>query len=68
MALIYLDRLEVKYPGWPEIDMVRALGYYALKDTADFIASLEKACRLENNQACQELRSIKKIHDTSLHH
>ena len=68
MALIYLDKLEEKYPGWSEIFMVKALGYYASDDTADFIASLKKACRLGNNHACQELKSFKKIHNRALHH
>jgi len=66
MALIYLDRLEKKYPGWSEIYRVKALGYYALNDADNFNASLEKACGLGNDGACQELQSLKKIHDRSL--
>jgi len=66
MVIIYLDRLEKKYPGWSEIYRVKALGYYALNDTENFTASLEKACALGNDDACQELKSFIKIHDRSL--
>ncbi len=68
MAVIYLDRLEAKYPGWYEIHKVKALGYYALNDTANFSASLKKACRLGDEHACQEVKSFKKIHNRSLNH
>ena len=66
MAIIYLDRLEVKYPNWGEIYMVKAIGYYALHKPRRMKRSLEKACDLENQEACEDLKRLKKVHSLDL--
>lgn len=67
VGMIYLDRLAVKYPNWWEIYAAKAKGYYALHQTADMRLSLEKACRLDDREACEEMKQIKRLHDQDFH-
>jgi len=62
-AVIYLDRLEKKYPGWGEIHATKALAQYSLNEPGEVKQSLIRACRLGSEKACKELRALKKLHD-----
>jgi hypothetical protein len=66
MAIIYLDRLEMKYPHWGEIDMAKALAYYALHEPWQMRRSLKEACSLGNAEACEDLKMLKKVHSIDL--
>ena len=68
MAMIYLDRLEIKYPNWGEIYMTKAVGYYALHAPRQMKKLLEKACGLGNEEACEDLKRLKKVHSVDLDH
>ena len=46
-AVLYLDRLETKYPGWDEIQMAKAVAYYSLNKPHRFKRALKRACVLE---------------------
>jgi hypothetical protein len=61
-----LDRLEIKYPNWGEIYMAKAIGYYALHEPGQMKKSLEKACGLGNEEACEDLMRLKKVHSIDL--
>jgi len=66
MAILYLDRLEMKYQNWGEIYMTKAIGYYALKEPRQMKRSIEKACSLRNEEACNDLKILKKVHRIDL--
>jgi hypothetical protein len=65
-AIIYLDRLEKKYPHWHEVYMAKAIGYYVLHDPVSMKKALEKACRQGNKRACNDLETIKRVHDVDI--
>ena len=66
VGIIYLDRLEVKYPNWGEISMAKAIGYYALHEAQQMKESIEKACDLGTDEACEDLKRLKKVHSLDL--
>ncbi|MDF1593044.1 MAG: hypothetical protein P1P89_16125 [Desulfobacterales bacterium] len=65
-ASIYLDRLERKYPHWGEIFMVKAIAFYVLKEPLSMEKALETACFLENTKACEDLNTLKRVHNLDL--
>ncbi|MGD8369164.1 MAG: hypothetical protein PVG78_16110 [Desulfobacterales bacterium] len=58
IAIIYLDHLQRKYPGWSEVYLAKAIGYYSLNQTARMTDALEIACRLNNQEACDDMRGL----------
>jgi hypothetical protein len=65
-AIIYLDRLEEKYPGWTAIYMAKAMGYYLLLEPHNMKNQLEKACAAGDEKACDDLKNIKRIRQFDL--
>jgi hypothetical protein len=63
IAMIYMNHLEKKYPNWAEIHMAKALVYYIFHEPVFMKKSLNEACRLGNNTACDDLKNIKKVHE-----
>jgi hypothetical protein len=63
IAMIYLNHLEKKYANWDEIYMAKALVYYVLHETVFMKRALSKACRLNNQVACDDLKNLKRIHE-----
>jgi hypothetical protein len=63
MALIYMTHLEKKYPNWAAIHMAKALVYYVFHEPVSMKKALNKACRLGDNTACDDLKNIKKINE-----
>jgi hypothetical protein len=61
-AMIYLDRLETKYPHWHEIHMAKAIGHYVMHEPLPMKKALQKACGLGNERACADLKIIKRVH------
>jgi hypothetical protein len=57
-AIIYLDRLELKYPHWPEIFQTRALAAYLQQDLSRMREELRRACELGQPEACSELKMM----------
>ena len=66
MAVIYLDQLEIKYPNWGYIHMAKAIVYYALHEPRQMKKSLETACGLDHEEACEDLKRLKKVHSFDL--
>ena len=67
MAVIYLNRLEIKYPNWGDIHMVKAIAFYVLNEPLAMKKALKKACGLGNHEACDDLKRLKKVHKLDLH-
>ena len=63
IALIYLNHLEKKYPNWDSIYVAKALNHYILHEPVLMKKALNKACRLGNQTACDDLKNIKKVHE-----
>lgn len=63
MAVIYLNHLETKYPNWDEIYMAESLVYYILQEPVFMKKALNKACRLNNQIACDDLKNLKRVHE-----
>jgi hypothetical protein len=63
MAMIYLNHLETKYADWDEIYMAKALVYYILNEPVFMKKALNKACRLNNQIACDDLKNLKKVQE-----
>ena len=66
LSIIYLDRLEMKYPNLGEIHLAKSFAYYAVNEIAAVKASLEHACRLRTEEACDDLKKIKRLPDIIL--
>ena len=62
-AVIYLDRLEMKYPNLGEIHLAKSIAYYAMQEIEAVKASLEHACRLGTEEACDDLKKIKRLQE-----
>jgi hypothetical protein len=60
-AMIYLDRLEEKYPNWAAIYMAKAMGFYLLHEPSNMKQELIRACKAGNASACDDLKSLKRI-------
>jgi hypothetical protein len=63
MALIYMNHLEKKYPNWAAIYMAKAVAYYVFHEPVSMKKALNKACRLGDNTACDDLKNIKKVNE-----
>jgi len=63
IALIYLNHLEKKYPNWDSIYVAKALNHYILHEPVLMKKALNKACRLANQTACDDLKNIKEVHE-----
>lgn len=66
MAVIYLNRLAIKYPNWDEIYMVEAIAFYVLNKPSAMKKALKKACGLGNHEACDDLKHLKKVGELDL--
>lgn len=66
VAVIYLDRLEMKYPNLGEIHLAKSIAYYAMHEIEAMKASLEHACRLGTDEACDDLKKIKRLQEYNL--
>ncbi len=62
LAAIYLNHLEKKYPNWGEIPMVKAFIYYIHHEPVFMKGSLNQACRLGHQLACDDLKHLKSVH------
>jgi hypothetical protein len=63
MALIYMNHLEKKYPNWAAIYMAKAVAYYVFHEPVSMKKALNRACRLGDNTACDDLKNIKKVNE-----
>ena len=63
IAMIYLNHLEKKYPNWDSIYVAKAITHYILHEPAFMKKALNKACRLGNQMACDDLKRLKKLHE-----
>ncbi len=66
VAIIYLDRLEMKYPNLGEIHLAKSIAYYAMHEIEAMKVSLEHACRLNTEEACDDLKKIKRLQEFNL--
>ena len=55
-AVIYLDRLQQKYPNWPDIFEIKALAFYLQHELKKMEAALQKACELGSQSGCSDLK------------
>jgi hypothetical protein len=55
IAIIYLNRLQKKYPRWGDIFLAKAIAFFGMDDIDNMVDALKSACSLNNRQACQEL-------------
>ncbi len=62
MAMIYLNHLLGKYPNWDSIYMVKAATHYILHEPVFMKKALTQACGLDNQTACDDLKSLKRLH------
>jgi hypothetical protein len=65
-AMIYLNRLEKKYPNWSAIHMAKAMGFYLRHDPSNMKKELKRACTAGNENACDDLKSLKRVHQFDL--
>ncbi len=63
IAMIYLNHLGKKYPNWDSIYMAKAITHYVLHEPEFMKNSLNKACRLGNPLACDDLKNLKRLHE-----
>ena len=63
IAIIYLNNLEKKYPNWDRIYMAKAITYYILHEPVFMKKALNKACRLDNQIACDDLKNLKRVNE-----
>jgi hypothetical protein len=63
IAVIYLDRLEMKYPNLGEIHLAKSFAYYAMHEIEAVKTSLENACSLGTEEACDDLKKIKRLQE-----
>ena len=62
MAMIYLNHLLEKYPNWDSIYMAKAVTHYILHEPVFMKKALTQACGLDNQTACDDLKSLKRLH------
>ena len=65
-AMIYLDRLEKKYPNWAAIYMAKAMGFYLLHEPSSMKQELTRACAAGSAGACDDLKSLKRVRQFDL--
>ena len=58
ISIIYLDHLAKKYPHWGDIFLAKAIAFYSMDETDEMVNALKTACALNNQEACDELRSF----------
>ena len=46
--------------------MAEAIAFYALQEPLRMKKALETACYLENTKACEDLKTLKKVHNLEL--
>ena len=63
LSIIYLDRLEMKYPNLGDIHLAKSIAYYAMHEIEAVKTSLENACRLGTEEACDDLKKIKRLQE-----
>ena len=68
MAMIYLNHLVKKYPNWDSIYMAKAITHYILHEPVFMEQALSEACHLSNQTACDNLKSIKRVHKHDFDH
>jgi hypothetical protein len=56
LAIIYLDRLQTKYPNWPDVYEVKALAYHLYNQPQKMNHALRKACELGSADSCTQLQ------------
>jgi len=66
IAIIYLDHLGKKYPHWGDLYLAKAIGYYGLDDSDRMMDSLETACALKNQEACDDLKMMSRTGNPNL--
>ncbi len=59
IAIIYLDHLVKKYSNWSDVYYLRAMGFKSMHYIDDMMKDLEKACSLNNQDACNALNALK---------
>jgi len=57
-AIIYLDRLQRKYPNWSDIFELKALAYDLHNEPIKMQQALRKACQLGSRSGCDHLRML----------
>ena len=62
IAMIYLNHLREKYPNWDSIYMAKAVTHYILHEPVFMKKALTQACGLDNQTACDDLKSLKRLH------
>lgn len=55
-ALIYLDRLQQKYPNWSDIYEIKAPAFYLQREPIKMQAALQRACGLGSKSGCSDLK------------
>lgn len=63
VSVIYLDRLEKKYPNWGAIFLAKSHAYYLLHEFPPMKQALENACELDYTEACDDLKKLKRVHE-----
>ena len=63
IAMIYLNHLGKKYPNWDSVYVTKALTHYILHEPVFMKKSLNEACRLGNDMACEDLKNLKKVNE-----
>ena len=65
-AVIFLDRLEKKYPGWSELFMAKAFAFYTLDEIPQMRDALNQACNLGNETACEDIEMMRKAGEVEI--
>ena len=58
MAIIYMDRLETKYPYWGELKLAKAIAYLEMNEQNRAISALASACHLGVQEACLKINAL----------
>ena len=61
-GLLYVKRLQQRYPHWGEIYLAEAIADYVLHETAFMKEALTKGCDLGARKACEDLQILKRVH------
>lgn len=64
IAVIYLDRLQKKYPNWSEVYDLKALAYDQQHEFEQMQSALRKACALGSQAACNALKTARQANDS----
>jgi len=58
MAIIYMDRLETKYPHWGALKLAKAIAYLKMNEEDRAISALSSACHLGVQEACLKINAL----------